>query len=51
MTFRYTISPRAKVNAFVPKEMTDLASCRLSMLGAWYLNKLEKLPKSENIDD
>ena len=50
LTFRYLISPKAKVNAFQPKELDgDKDSWRLSMLGAWYHKKLDKLPNSKNL--
>lgn len=47
--FRYTLEMKTKVHAFLPKQLADGADpkdLRSSVLGAFWLPNLEKIPKS-----
>ncbi len=49
--FRYSVQPKAMVNAFEPKALTedlDAGPVRSSVMGAACIGNLKKLPKSEH---
>ncbi|CAJ1456366.1 unnamed protein product [Effrenium voratum] len=52
MSFRYTVKPRMKVNAFKPKELTaeekGAGELRASQFGALWCNKFASIPKNKD---
>lgn len=51
LPFRYSVTPRAKVNVFEPKALdsaTDLTQCRYSTMGAAFTGSLHKLACAPN---
>ena len=53
MTYRYKITPDAKVNSFKPKELSpqdDKSNLRSAVFGALWCNKFNQLPKTAHCD-
>lgn len=51
LPFRYSVTPRAKVNVFEPKALdaaTDLMQCRYSTMGAAFSGSFHKLACTPN---
>jgi len=49
LNFRYTVSPKARLNCFFPKaiETEDLLNLRGTLVGAVFINHLEKVPSND----